>query len=187
MNIPDPVSNTPPTPASAPSTPPPLLHPASRAPGIEPLHRLAESRSLFWQNVVREILLTFPLLASERPEVADGRIGILTHAGERIPLGAVEPMFPCSIASPHAMQLCMAVQATVFNVRTPTGEMFTIPLHEIRAIHSLTDELMKELEDEARRLNTDSEGAEPFGFAAYTSLARQQGGDTESASAPKGS
>ncbi len=143
-------------------------------PGIEPLHRLAESRTLFWQNVVREILLTFPLLASERPEVADGRIGLLTHAGERIPLGAVEPMFPCSIASPQAMQLCMAVQATVFNIRTPTGEVFTLPLHEIRAVHSLTDELMKELEEEARRLNTDAEGAEPFGFAAYTSLARQQ-------------
>lgn len=173
MNTPDPAVQ--PTPASA--TPPQLLHPASAAPGVEPLHQLAESRSLFWQNVVREILLTFPGLAAERPEVADGRIGILTHAGERIPVAGVEPMFPCSIASPQAMQLCMAVQATVYNVRTPTGEVFTIPLHEIRGVHSLTDELMKQLEDEARRLHTDAQGAEPFGFAAYTSLARSQSTD----------
>lgn len=166
MNAPEPSTGDP--------AGPPLLHPASGAPSIEPLHRLGESRVLFWQNVVREILLTFPLLAAERPDVADGRIGILTHAGERIPLASVEPMFPCSIASPQAMQLCLAVQATVFNVRTPTGEVFTLPLHEIRAIHSLTDELMKELEAEARRLSGDAQGAEPFGFAAYTSLARQQ-------------
>lgn len=165
----------PPTPPAAPR----LLHPASSAPGVEPFQRLAESRTLFWQNVVREILLTFPLLASERPEAADGRIGILTHAGERIPLAGVEPMFPCSIASPQAMQLCLAVQATVFNVRTPTGEVFTLPLHEIRAIHSLTDDLMKELEEEARRLHSEAAGAEPFGFAAYTSLARQQAAESQ--------
>ncbi len=178
MNNSDPANAPAPTEPASPPTAPRLLHPSSAAPQIEPLQRLAESRTLFWQNVVREILLTFPLLANERPEVADGRIAILTHAGERIPLAAVEPLFPCSIASPHAMQLCLAVQATVYNVRTPTGEVFTIPLHEIRAIHSLTDELMRELEDEARRLNTGADGAEPFGFAAYTSLARQQSAES---------
>lgn len=147
-----------------------------RAPHVEPIANLGETRSLFWQNVVREVLMTFPMLASRRPEVSDGRIAVLTRHGERIPLCEVEPLFPCSIASPEAQALCVAVQATVFNVRTPSGEMFTIPLEEIRGLHTLTDELMKALENEARsHASGEGEGeSEPFGFAAFSSLRRQQ-------------
>ncbi len=147
------------------------------APAVEPVAQLGETRGLFWQNVVREMLMTFPLLAARHPEVADGRIALLTHGGERIPLAAVEPLFPCSIASPEARALCIAVQATVFNIRTPGGEMFTIPLEQIRGVHTLTDDLLKALEAEARSnsptASTDGD-REPFGFAAFTSLRRQQ-------------
>ena len=158
--------------------------PASRAPHVEPIARLGETRGLFWQNVVREMLMTFPLLASRKPEVTDGRLALLTRGGERVPIAGVEALFPCSIAAPAEQALCIAVQATVFNVRTPTGEIFTVPLEEVRAVHTLSDELMKALESEARG-NAPSGGqgedAEPFGFAAYSSLRRSSAGDQQPA------
>lgn len=150
-----------------------IVSPDTPAPRVEALDRLAETRGLFWQNVVREMLLTFPTLAQRRPEAADGRIGVLTRSGERIPLSAADPLFPCSIADPAGQALCLAVQATVFNIRTPTGEVFTLPLSEIRGVHTMTDEALRAMEDEARRASPEeAEGAEPFGFAAFTSLNR---------------
>lgn len=150
-----------------------VMGPSTPAPIVEPIDRLADTRSLFWQNVVREMLLTFPMLVQHHPEAADGRIGVLTRSGERIPLAGAEPLFPCSIAAPEAQALCIAVQATVFNLRTPSGEVFTLPVSEIRGMHTLTDEALRSMEDEAKRMTTgDAQSAEPFGFAAFTSLNR---------------
>lgn len=144
------------------------------APAIESYPDLAGTRAVFWQNVAREMLLAFPALAAARPELTDGRFAILTHAGERIPVASVAPLFACSITAPQAFELCMAVQCTVFNVGTPHGEVFTIPLQEIRAVHALSGELLSALEKAARTGDPKRDGeSEPFGFAAFTSLSRK--------------
>ena len=72
-----------------------------------------------------------------------------------------------------------AVQCTVFQIRTPTGESHTLPLHEIRGFHALTDELMQHLEKMSvmHQQRNGPQSAEPFGFAAFTSL----GNDDEQA------
>jgi len=159
----------------APKPTTPALPVLERTPEVEPLHNLAETRAIFWQNVVREMLITLPALAAAHPEVLDGRMAVLTRAGERIPIAGVEPLFPCSLLAPEAQQLCHAVQGTVFNILTPTGEVFTLPLHEIRAVHSLTNELLEELERLARSVGDDDAGSsEPFGFAAYKSMRKQR-------------
>lgn len=168
MTQPTPSPNLPDQPMPPPFAP--LLGRA--APSVEPIQRLEHTRTVFWQNVVREMLVALPALASTHPQVLDGRIAILTRGGERIPIAGVEALFPCSLAAPETIQLCMAVQCTVFNIRTPTGEVFTLPLEEIRAIHSLTDELVRQIEEAVEGLNAEGEQA-PFGFAAFTSLARQ--------------
>lgn len=169
------------TPGDAPDAAPivrTVPHPLSavpEAPHVEPLRNLEEIRAVFWQNVVREMLTAMPALAAAHPDAMDGRIAILTHAGERIPIAGVEPLFPCSFLAPDARQLCMAIQGTVFNVRTPNGEIFTIPLKEIRAIHTLSDELLHELEKLGRQFAEDGDSAEePFGFAAFRSMRKQQ-------------
>lgn len=161
----------------SPALPPPYAALAGRpAPAVEPIQRLEHTRTVFWQNVVREMLVALPGLASRHPQIMDGRIALLTRGGERIPVAGVEPLFPCSIAAPETIQLCMAVQCTVFNILTPTGEVFTLPLEEIRSIHTLTDELIREIE-RAVESGSDEGGSEPFGFAAFTSLARQAKGE----------
>lgn len=153
--------------------PPPYAALAGRpAPSVEPIQRLEHTRTVFWQNVVREMLVALPGLAARHPQIMDGRIALLTRSGERIPIAGVEPLFPCSIAAPETIQLCMAVQCTVFNIRTPTGEVFTLPLEEIRSVHTLTDELVREIEQAVEAMSEDGV-TEPFGFAAFTSLARQ--------------
>lgn len=158
--------------AEAPPPPPyaPLLGRA--APAVEPIQRLEHTRTVFWQNVVREMLVALPALGAAHPQVMDGRIALLTRGGERIPIAGVEPLFPCSVAAPETIQLCMAVQCTVFNIRTPSGEVFTVPLEEIRAVHSLSDELVRQLEQAVEEISGGGNG-EPFGFAAFTSLAAQ--------------
>ena len=53
-----------------------------------------------------------------------------------------------------------------------------MPVHEIRAFHALTPELMRKLEQAGRVNRSRRPGAEdremPFGFEAYTSLARAE-------------
>ena len=82
------------------------------------------------------------------------------------------PLFACGIQTSDADKaLSMAVECTVFQIHTPGGEVFTVPLHEIRAFHSLSEQLI----DEIKQASTEHGGGdqqEPFGFAAYTSLAR---------------
>jgi hypothetical protein len=143
------------------------------APDVPTMQRLGELREVYWQNVTREMLVAFSLLANSNSDITDGRVSIMTSLGERIPVAGVEPLFPCSVVDdPKSRELCMAVQCTVFNIRTPVGEIVTLPLHEIISVRVLSDELLKQLEAAATGAAKSGQG-EPFGFAAYTSLARQ--------------
>lgn len=145
-----------------------------RPPEIPTINRLRELRDVYWQNVVREMLAAFAILTHRMPQIIDGRVSIITSLGERIPVAGVEPLFPCTVVNdPRERQLCIAVQCTVFNIRTPAGEIVTIPLHEIVSVRVLSDELMRELEEAFNKSGVNGEKSEPFGFAAFTSLAKQ--------------
>lgn len=154
------------------------------------------TRELFWHNVMREILTSLSVLSAQtRPaleaeggtgngpppaapphaELFDGRLAVLTRGGERIPIAGVAPVFACSIpGSDMTRSLSSDVQCSVFQIHTPTGEVHTVPVHELRGFHTLTDALMKQIEAATRR---DDENGQPrpFGFAAFTSLARSEG------------
>lgn len=109
------------------------------------------------------------------PSLFDGRLAIVTKAGERIPIAAVFPLFACGINTPNARALSAAVECTVFQISTPDGHVFTIPLHEIRCFHAMSEEIMTRLEKVARRRAERREANEvspPFGFAAFTSMVR---------------
>lgn len=169
-------------------------------------------REAFWHDMCREILTTLSAeglrrreqpMAMELPdggqlmsnvatapstegELFDGRMAILTHGGERIPIGEVHPMLACGISGDSADRaVSRAVECSIFQVLTPAGELYTIPVHEIRAFHALTPELMRQIEQAGRDNRSQRRGGEdremPFGFEAYTSLARaereQQGED----------
>lgn len=155
-------------------------------------------RDLFWQNVMREVLVSLIMLRVKPPQpptppaalasgspvpapgptaVLDGRLGLITKSGQRIPIAAVYPVFSASIPqSSKSLTLSAVLQSTVFQIHTPGGEVYTLPLHEIRGFHALTEELMDQLEATARAQGEarqdDGSEAEPFGFAAFTSIAR---------------
>lgn len=161
-------------------------------------------REAFWHDMCREILTTLSVegvrrqhqsaamelpggghlvssvAASEKvPELFDGRMAILTHGGERIPIAAVYPMLACGISGDSADRaVSQAVECSIFQILTPSGELYTVPVHEIRAFHALTAELMRQLEEAGRVNRSSRRGAEdrdmPFGFEAYTSLARAE-------------
>lgn len=142
-------------------------------------------RELFWQNVMREVLVSLMMTASKdestppppaHANVLDGRLGLITHSGQRIPIARVFPVFAASVAqTPRELAMSVLLQCTVFQVHTPGGEVFTLPLHEIRGFHALTEELMAQLENNARsEARSESAQQEPFGFAAFTSLSRSQ-------------
>lgn len=147
-------------------------------------------RDLFWHNVMREILTSLSVLRVKRSDAPydpqaeermrqtfDGRLAIITTLGARIPIAEVHPVFACSINGNTAVrQLSADVQCTVFQIRTPSGEVHTLPLHEMRSFHALTPELMAKLEAQAAIANNARGEAnkpdEPFGFGAFTSIAR---------------
>jgi hypothetical protein len=154
-------------------------------------------REVFWQNVLREVLVSLVSMSAAsdvareggsrgapgegeqaRPEPSaglDGRLGLITTQGQRIPIARVFPVFAASMAtSRREVTLASLLQCTVFQVHTPRGEVYTLPLQEVRGFHALTEELMEELADAARGESAkDGAGeAEPFGFAAFTSIAR---------------
>lgn len=143
--------------------------------------RIMALRELFWHNVVREMLTSLAMLserAASTPDgdpnpaaaILDGRLAVITAAGERIPIAHVAPLFACGVPGTEVQRaLSIAVECTVFQITAPSGEQYTLPLHEIRGIHAFTEELMKQLQEEAR---AQSGAAAPFGFAAFTSLAR---------------
>lgn len=167
-----------------------------------PWERTLAVRELFWHNVVREVLTSLAVLSAERDarpkpgreqraerpdaqrddrraqtdDILDGRLAVITSAGVRVPIAHITPVFACGVpGTPTQRALSLAVECTVFQVTSPSGEQHTLPLHEIRALHALTGELMDKLERAADAENRERDGqtnAQPFGFAAFTSLAR---------------
>lgn len=128
-------------------------------------------RDLFWTNVLRDTLNGLTMLAQKQPELFDGRFSILTRRGERIPVAAIEPLFACSIpGSPEERDASIAVQCTIFRVHTPSGDVFTFPLHEIRGLHTFTPELIERLQHAADGTGVDDEEQRPFGLAAFAAL-----------------
>ncbi len=147
---------------------------ASLAHHVEEPKRTRELRTLFWQNVVQAMLVSFPERAAECPEITDGRLGVMTHGGERIAIKGVVPLFSLSVpTNPEQRMLSVAVQCTVFEIHTPDGEVVTVPLEEIRGVHSLSEDLIEQLKAMSQARQIES-GEEPFGFAAFTSMAREQ-------------
>ena len=157
------------------------------------------ARELFWQNVARDILTTLSVLVqhhkaaehhrkqqsasvpsdvesegeSDPDHPFDGRMAVITRLGQRIPIAEVHPLFACSIdTSPATRTLSAKVQCSVFQIRTPAGEVYTIPLHEIASFHALTPELMKKITDASSDRSSDD--GRPFGFAAFRSLAETE-------------
>lgn len=115
------------------------------------------------------------VIEPEVPEdsLFDGRLALITTQGTRIPIAGVFPLFACGInTSATERRLSVAVECTIFQIRTPTGEVYTLPLHEIRGFHALTPELVDTLKAQA---SPGQQADEPFGFAAFTSLAREAG------------
>ncbi len=160
-------------------------------------------RELFWHNVVREMLTSLSIMTLRRggepydpeaekayKETFDGRLAVVTDLGVRVPIAEVHPVFACSVPGSEAeRQLSNAVQCSVFQIRTPTGEVHTLPVHEIRSIHALSEQLMQQLEQAAMQAQEQPEGEEsrPFGFAAFTSLARDSADEQdESEESPGG-
>lgn len=180
------------------------ITPASQ-PREQPSHvDAAHARDLFWQNVARDILTTLSVLvqhhhaeqhartqqgASAPSDVKsqgeapghpfDGRMAVITSLGQRIPIAEVHPLFACSIDdSPQTRSLSAQVQCSVFQIRTPAGEVYTIPVQEVRSFHALTPELMNRITDASA---DESKDGRPFGFAAFRSLEESQeaGGPTD--------
>ena len=116
---------------------------------------------------------------SEEASLFDGRLAVITTLGNRIPIADVHPLFACGVThNSDERSLATAVECTVFQIRTPQGEVFTLPLSEIRGFHSLSPELVEKLQMQAEaQLNQlsgrpNEENQQPFGFAAFTSLAK---------------
>lgn len=182
-------------PGGAPFGPPPVVAPGTfyRPPVSQPtsIESVAATRELFWHNVTRELLTSLSIAHAARGEAPyaddqfDGRLGVITNTGARIPIGAVYPVFACSLSGSDAeRELSAEVECTVFQIETPEGQVFTLPVHEIRAIHSLSATLMDEIkaqaeaQSKAQNGGRDEDGEEsqgmPFGFAAFTSLERSR-------------
>ncbi|MCC5823720.1 MAG: hypothetical protein LAT64_10695 [Phycisphaerales bacterium] len=189
-------------------TPPHARHygqtPAGPTHRPHPAELVQIRRDLFWQNVVREVLMSLasaaaahagrlaptPTAAANSPspdnEMFDGRMGVITTLGQRIPIADVVPVFACSAAASDTdRNLSGDVQCSIFRIRTPGGEIYTMPITQIVGIHSMSDALAKQLEAAAQEMEEkDADGNKmPFGFAAYTSLARSeaQGADADPA------
>lgn len=114
-------------------------------------------------------------VGADPDNVFDGRLAVITSLGQRIPIAEVHPVFACGIRGPEGANLLSAiVECSVFEIRTPGGEVYTLPIHEIKAFHALTPELVEEL-GKAAGVHEEGNATEPFGFAAFTSLARNQG------------
>ena len=172
-------------------------HVASGANTPCPSGQTAERRELFWHNVVREILSSLAVTAanfsgrlsptaegaatspSPSHELFDGRMAVITRLGQRIPIADVYPVFACSLPTHRPQQdrmLAADVQCSIFQIRTPSGEVYTLPIHEIASVHALSESLVRQMEEAARAQNSDDKtvSSEPFGFAAFTSLARTE-------------
>ncbi|MBX3402424.1 MAG: hypothetical protein KF699_03330 [Phycisphaeraceae bacterium] len=139
---------------------------------------IADTRTLFWHNVVREMLNDLALLCQMKPELFDGRFGVVTNQGVRVGIKTIFPLFACSIPgvgeSSWEREASIAVQCTVFRIATPDGEIYTLPVHEVAAVHAMTPELIEQLAkaEEQTEEGQDPKESRPFGLAAFTSLPR---------------
>ncbi len=154
-------------------------------------------RDLFWQNVVREMLGGLAAAAatsggrlsvgpkgaatggSPVHDLFDGRMAVVTRLGQRIPIADVTPLFACSIpsggpSSATDRAIAADVQCTVFQITTPGGEVYTLPVHEIAMIHSLSHQLVERLQQATSAQTANPGDGRPFGFAAFTSLANSE-------------
>ena len=162
-----------------------------------PLAQCIQRREAFWHNVVRDILNSLAATAANfsgrlKPtaggaattpapdhELFDGRMAVITRLGQRIPIADVYPVFACSIPGangPHDRSIAADVQCSIFQIRTPNGEVYTLPGHEIASGLALSESRVRQMEAAARaQAGAGTVEAEaPFGFAAYTSLARSE-------------
>lgn len=178
----------------------------------ESLAHTQQARHLFWHNVIREILSSLASIAatsgampggeavgpdgqrhpiipgvdamSKRSPIFDGRLGVVLSNGSRVPIAHIRPVFAVGVTNTAADRwLSSAVEGTVFEITTPQGEVLTLPVHEIHAVHALNEDLLEKLRENARSQHEgDEEQDQPFGFAAFTSLARTRS-DPESSGA----
>ncbi len=162
-------------------------HPESRHPPSE----VDATRKLFWENVVRDMLTGLSVeLGRARAEqikasagqadpqavpMYDGRVAVITRLGTRIPIADVQPMLACSVTTSAAQRALSAeVQCSIFQIRTPAGEIFTLPLSEIATVHVLTPEIMAQLEAANAAQTGEGDGeTRPFGFRAFTELSSE--------------
>ncbi len=169
--------------------------PTGPAPRSHPAELVQIRRDLFWQNVVREVLMGLSAAAAQSAgrlgpsataaasgstpvdDMFDGRMAVITTLGQRIPIADVVPVFACSAPNTSNDRLLSAdIQCTVFRIRTPGGENYTLPITQIVGVHSMSDALAEQLEAAAQEMEEEDEDGNkmPFGFAAYTSLARAE-------------
>jgi len=155
-------------------------------PQAQDARRISQTRTLFWHNVVREMLNDLSIMCQTHPELFDGRFGIVTNQGVRVGIKHVFPLFACSIpGTSWEREASVAVQCTVFRIATPDGEIYTLPVHEVAAVHSMTPELIEQMAKAEQEAEGGSDETEkrPFGLAAFTALPRlpSTGIDAESA------
>jgi hypothetical protein len=115
------------------------------------------------------------IMCQTRPDLFDGRFGIVTNQGVRVGIKNIFPLFACSIpGTTWERESSVAVQCTVFRIATPDGEIYTLPVHEVAAVHSMTPELLEQMAKAERDSEGDSDDTEkrPFGLAAFTALPR---------------
>jgi hypothetical protein len=142
---------------------------------------LGATRELFWQNMLQEILVGLASMSHSKKdeEMFDGRLALITRLGHRIPIGSVLPLFACGVpGTEDSRELSVGIECTIFQIITPSGEVYTLPLHEISMFHTLTEALVERVKAAAVQAQTESSDDKqehPFGFAAFTSLARQRG------------
>lgn len=160
-----------------------------------PVARVQIRRDVFWQNVCREILMGLAAAAAESAgrsgigptdaemspsptsELFDGRMAVMTAAGQRIPIADVYPVFAYSmLGDDEVRSRSDDIQCTVFRITTPGGENFTLPISQIISVHSLSQSLIEKMEQAQELLEGPGKEDDrvPFGFAAYTSLARSE-------------
>ncbi len=107
-------------------------------------------------------------------EIFDGRMGVITSLGQRIPIANVFPVFSFSMSGcDEDRSRSNDVQCTVFRITTPTGETYTLPINQIVGVHTLSASLIEKLEAAQNEGEGDEEKV-PFGFSAYTSMARSE-------------
>jgi len=150
--------------------------PVENHPAPNPGH-ISAAREVFWHNVIIEMLTALAAqgyvraAAGENAPPPEGFFSVLTRSGQRIPIAMIQPLLACSIANNRS--LSGEVQCSVFRLTTPAGEVLTLPVSEITGVHALSREVLEKLQQRAAG-GPGADNGEPFGFAAFTSLARQE-------------